>query len=95
MFTIESVKNLVWLNSEKTSCSALVKFKELDEEIPFAICEWDTEEHGKEIYAKLKAGEYGTPAAYVAPAAPAPLTAQQKLENAGLTVDELKTLLGI
>ena len=33
--------------------------------------------------------------AYVAPPEPAPLTAQQKLENAGLTVDELKTLLGI
>ena len=34
-------------------------------------------------------------APYVAPPEPAPLTAQQKLENAGLTVDELKTLLGI
>ena len=32
---------------------------------------------------------------YVAPPAAAPLTAQQKLENAGLTVDELKELLGI
>jgi len=32
---------------------------------------------------------------YVAPPEPEPLTAQQKLENAGLTVDELKTLLGI
>ena len=36
-----------------------------------------------------------TASAYVAPPEPAPLTAQQKLENAGLTVDELKTLLGI
>ena len=36
-----------------------------------------------------------TASAYVAPPGPEPLTAQQKLENAGLTVDELKTLLGI
>ena len=36
-----------------------------------------------------------TASAYVAPPEPEPLTAQQKLENAGLTVDELKTLLGI
>ena len=36
-----------------------------------------------------------TASAYVAPPEPAPLTAQQKLENAGLTVDELKTLLDI
>ena len=41
----------------------------------------------------LKSGAVA--AAYVAPPEPAPLTAQQKLENAGLTVDELKTLLGI
>ena len=34
-------------------------------------------------------------AAYVAPPEPTPLTAEQKLSNAGLTVDELKTLLGI
>ena len=32
---------------------------------------------------------------YVAPADPTPLTAEQKLANAGLTVDELKALLGI
>ena len=36
-----------------------------------------------------------TASAYVAPPEPEPLTAQQKLANAGLTVDELKTLLGI
>ena len=36
-----------------------------------------------------------TASAYVAPPEPEPLTAQQKLENAGLTVDELKTLLDI
>ena len=36
-----------------------------------------------------------TAGAYVAPPEPEPLTAQQKLENAGLTVDELKQLLDI
>ena len=34
-------------------------------------------------------------AAYVAPPEPEPLTTEEKLANAGLTVDELKTLLGI
>ncbi len=33
--------------------------------------------------------------AYVAPAPVAPLTPAEKLANAGLTADELKTLLGI
>lgn len=36
-----------------------------------------------------------TPNPYVPPAPPTPLTAAEKLEAAGLTVDELKELLGI
>lgn len=36
-----------------------------------------------------------TPEPYVAPPEPKPLTAEEKLANSGLTVDELKTLLGI
>tara|TARA_R110002050_G_scaffold235259_1_gene371165 strand:+ start:266 stop:508 length:243 start_codon:yes stop_codon:yes gene_type:complete len=36
-----------------------------------------------------------TASAYVAPAPAAPLTPAEKLANAGLTADELKTLLGI
>lgn len=41
----------------------------------------------------LRSGATASP--YVAPPEPEPLTAQQKLENSGLTVDELKELLGI
>jgi hypothetical protein len=36
-----------------------------------------------------------TASAYVAPPAPPEPTAEEKLANAGLTVDELKELLGI
>ena len=32
---------------------------------------------------------------YVAPPEPTPLTAEEKLERSGLTVDELKELLGL
>ena len=49
---------------------------------------------GNRDYAEFLASG-ATASAYVAPPEPEPLTAQQKLENAGLTVDELKTLLGI
>ena len=45
-------------------------------------------------YAEFLSSE-ATASPYVAPPAPEPLTAEQKLANAGLTVDELKTLLGI
>lgn len=39
--------------------------------------------------------EGNTPNPYVPPAPPIPLTPQEKLEAAGLTVDELKELLGL
>lgn len=39
--------------------------------------------------------EGNTPNPYVPPAPPTPLTPQEKLEAAGLTVDELKELLGL
>lgn len=95
MLTIESVKNIKWANEEKTSLIADVKFKEFDDYLPYGINAWDKEKHGIELYTKAKANAYGAIAAYVAPPEPIPLTAQQKLERAGLTVDELKTLLGI
>jgi len=41
----------------------------------------------------LSSGE--TAAAYVEPEPAAPLTPEQKLEQSGLTVDELKGLLGL
>ena len=39
--------------------------------------------------------EGNTPNPYVPPAPPTPLTPQEKLEAAGLTVTELKSLLGL
>jgi len=39
--------------------------------------------------------EGNTPNPYVPPPEPAPLTPQEKLAAAGITVQELKTLLGI
>jgi hypothetical protein len=39
--------------------------------------------------------EGNTPSPYVPPPEPAPLTPQEKLAAAGLSVDELKSLLGL
>ena len=49
---------------------------------------------GNRDYAAFVSSK-STAAAYVAPPEPAPLTAEQKLANSGLTVDELKDLLGL
>ena len=75
--------NYSWGNPEQTVLNAI------NEEGGFVSM--TTQSHH---YAEfLASGAEAAP--YVAPPEPEPLTAQQKLENAGLTVDELKTLLGI
>ncbi len=74
-----------WLNSEQTS-----------------LTRTNEEGHTATIPADPANGDYAeflstgaTAAAYVAPPAPAALTAEEKLEQSGLTVDELKELLGL
>ena len=96
MFTIESVSDLKMGAADGSTIVAMVKFKEFDKPLPYSINARDKEKHGIELFKQVFTQKmHGTPAPYVAPPEPAPLTAQQKLANAGLTVDELKTLLGI
>ena len=77
--------NYTWINAEET------ELKREDEQGNFVYVPADPQNRS---YAEFLASG-AVAAAYVAPPEPAPLTAQQKLENAGLTVDELKDLLGI
>jgi hypothetical protein len=74
-----------WANAEQTT----LKREDADGNIAFV----PVAEGNRDYAAFLASGE--TAADYVAPPEPAPLTAEQKLDNAGLTVDELKELLGI
>jgi hypothetical protein len=70
MFTIESVKNLIWDNAEHTSFSCVVKYAEFDEEVNAGIDPKDKYAHIKEIWVKGNAGEYGAIAEYVPPEIP-------------------------
>ncbi len=74
-----------WSNEEQTV------LKRTDAEGNVA---WVPTAPGNSDYAEfLSSG--ATAEAYVAPPEPAPLTAEEKLEQSGLTVDELKGLLGL
>jgi len=64
---IEYVKNCIYANLESTVINCIVKFKEFDEEHPFSASSEDPEIHGREIYARIVAGEFGAIAPYVAP----------------------------
>jgi hypothetical protein len=67
MMNIEYVKDCVYANAGSTVINCTVKFAEFNEEHPFSSSVNDPEEHGREIYARIIAGEFGPIAPYVAP----------------------------
>ena len=69
--------------------STIIKRTDDDGNAAFVPCA----EGNRDYVAYLASGI--TADAYVAPPEPAPLTAEEKLANAGLTVEELQTLLGL
>jgi hypothetical protein len=55
-----------WQNPEHTAITLTVNFKDLGE-LPFSAIPDDTEAHGRDIYARAVAGEFGAVAEYAAP----------------------------
>jgi len=64
---VEYVKNCVYANAEATKINCLVKFSEFNEELPFTSDPNDSESHGREIFSRAIAGEFGPVSPYVAP----------------------------
>lgn len=67
MLTIEYAKNPFYGNEEGTFINLTVKFQEFDDELPFGASPNDSEEHGRELFSRAKAGEFGEVASFVAP----------------------------
>lgn len=55
-----------WANEERTAINCWVRTNTLAQEVPFTAASYDTEAHGRELYARCLAGEFGE----IAPAAP-------------------------
>lgn len=69
---LTSLKNPVWANAEHTAIDCLITTSQFgDEELPFTASPTDCEPHGRAIFERLVAGEFGPIAEYVAPP-PAP-----------------------
>jgi hypothetical protein len=64
---LKYANNAKWANKEHTLIDVVARFEEINEDVPFTANPNDTEEHGRDIYAKAKAGEFGVIAEYVAP----------------------------
>lgn len=61
-----------WINAERTAIDCLVTFDHIGEPVPFTASPADPMPHGREIFARLVAGEFGPVADYVPPPAPQP-----------------------
>lgn len=80
MFTVEYVKNLKWNDTEHTSFDCIVKYEEINEEMPAGISPSDPYAHIQEIWTKGLAGDYGTIAEY-SPPPPPPIIVPNAQDN--------------
>jgi hypothetical protein len=74
-----------WVNPEQTS----LKRADTEGNVNFVPVDPDNRDYAEFLLSEATAVDY------VAPPDPSELTAAEKLANAGLTVDELKTLLDL
>jgi hypothetical protein len=66
MITVISASNLRWADASHTAIDLLLQTAEFGE-IPFTASPDDTEQHGRDIYARAMAGEWGPVAEYQPP----------------------------
>jgi hypothetical protein len=74
-------KDPKWANRRQTLINLIVRFEEINEDLPFTASPTDSEAHGRDIYARAVAGEFGT----IAPFDPVPPTIEavsQAVRNA-------------
>ena len=67
---IINVTTLQWANAENTLIDCMVLFDHIGEALPFTANPNDSAVHGREIFARCVAGEFGPVAAYVPPPEP-------------------------
>ena len=69
---LTSLKTPVWVNEEHTMIDCIITTSQFgDEELPFTASMSDCEAHGRVLFERIVAGEFGPIAEYVPPE-PAP-----------------------
>lgn len=77
-FIVERVSNPEWADEQKTLIKANVKFACFTEDVSFVASPNDVEAHGRELFHRLSAGEFGAIGEYIAPP-PAPQPTKEQL----------------
>lgn len=76
MFTYDTPTNLAYVDAEQHVIAMHVKFTDFSSPVVFIASPADAEDHGRELYNRAIAGDFGSIAAYVAPVAPEPIPQQ-------------------
>lgn len=64
---LKYANNPKWVNQNHTLINLTVRFEEIDEDLPFTADPNDLEEHGRDIFARAVAGEFGIVAEWTPP----------------------------
>ena len=56
---IESVRNPIWTDKERTAINCMVRINHVKGEILFTASQYDSEEHGRKLFSELISGKYG------------------------------------
>lgn len=88
---LKSASNPKWVDEAHTSINLTVNFEEIGT-VPFTATPNDTEEHGRDIYAKAVAGEFGVISEWTPPTTDE-LAQQARWKRSGL-LQELDSIVG-
>lgn len=67
MIELEYAKNPQFNSAEGNQINLIAKFSHINEEVPFLATSYDVAEHGRDIFARALAGEFGEIAPYEPP----------------------------
>ena len=65
MFTLEYAKDPIWNSNDGQQILLTIKWEEFQEEMPFSAANYDSELHGKDLFNRAAAGEFGEVAPFV------------------------------
>jgi len=66
MLTLEYAKDPVYGDATGNNIQLIVKWEEFPQEMPFGATTYDPHDHGRDLFERAEAGEFGPIAAYVA-----------------------------
>ena len=96
--TLISARAPSWANAEHTVINLFVKFEETAEqfgELEFTATPDDVEPHGRDIFQRAKAGEFGPVAPYIVTPERAQLLVQARNITANAKITELQSEVNI